>query len=1788
MGESMMDSIGKNRSIFRARATKTLLAVVLAILMIGIPSFLTGGDAVKIVDEASAADRDRGQFVVGLSGELTISTLNPNTYTWMAEAMVIWSLYSSLLQRDVDNTIIGDLAYEWSSTPDGLTWNFKIWDNIYFCDPADPDPTDPVVKESRHLTIDDVIWSLWMYQDNDLSRLHGSMGDAVGSMEKINDYEMNLTLCKPYAPYIDIFTMPILPKYIWEDVNPQSFDNMPPVGSGPWYYATDGLPTTNTVELRRNPNWYMEENCGWQMHAEQIFIVGELEASTAWQDVKAGTIDVMLGVSPSVYVSEAESTPYVLGFAQSQGFVYEFNLNQMTDELRAQLGGTVKSGTNSQLLLIDEVKLAIAMCVDKPTFIHEVLEELGSVATSLVPDVNPWYYEYGSVEGESQIPFDPAAARDILNDAGWKYDALGKDATDTTCPLYRELPTGGYGDPLEFRFYSLNSATEWEEGARMIVNWTRDAGIKLNLELVSGTTLTNYWYAADYDIWLWDWIFGPLNDPCTGVLSVLTTDAIGIDSDVYWSNATFDAMYNESIITMDPAIRREIVDDMQRMAYENMGCQCIAFRKDLYAASTRYWSNYGDWNNTYMLLPDVTFQYLGMRIQPTDNEAPQFDGYTATLTGNMNTAITGFSATVSDDDATTPLRMKWFWGDGSSPSDVAVDETGTVSMSHTYDKDGVYTVYIAVYENGLSNGFDDGFMTWTKATVTVRDMTNGEPVIQEIIVDPADPDTGSEITFSCIATDDEDDPLYYTWNFGDGSILGGQTVTHQFVTATSFTVSVSVDDKHIGAVDRPTMGYAYVVVTSNRAPTITVPDYANKIAKQTYSYTVTASDPDSRDDLLYTWYWGDGTFSVTTTTSADHAYNSRGTYTLTVWVDDQTGLDNHNVSEWGYVSVITMSNKAPVIQDFTITDSTPAATYCGEDLVFVGLASDKDEDPLTITFEFGDGSYYVEHFAGTGSVVECSTTHSYEDAGTHTVYMHASDGAANVSSELSVVVLANDPPEFQEDPATVYGTTNEATSFSVDVIDPNSDTLKYTWYWGDGKMSVTSSPSTTHTYTESSDDDGYVYRVWVDDGKGYNISAAGYAYINAKPILTPLSSISLRLDIIKTYIATVTDPDGDELAITWDFGDSTGFVIDDGSGVTHTFASEGVYTYQVWVDDGFLPSHNVTSSATLTILSSSGNYEPEFTTYPEDMTVSVGETARFYADASDPDEDDLVYTWDFYDDGSVLLVGQDVDYAYDVIGTHTCRVYVDDGMGHNVSATATIEVLADASPVANAGGDMTVPEDTLIMFDGTGSSDDVEVVNWTWTIDELSVTLYGSQPEYEFLDVGIYTVTLVVRDTADQESDPDVITVTVTDATNPAAVADADDTDVDMGDTVTFDGSGSSDNIAVVNWTWILVDGAIMTLYGESPSYQFDTPGTYTVTLVVRDASGLEGTDEIDIIVRDTVAPVAVGEASESEVDMGTVVTLDGSASTDNYDDELDFVWTFEDGVPIELTGESVDYTFENAGVFEITLTVTDDDGNSDIAIVTVTVLDSQSPVADATASATTVTAGATVTFDGTASTDNVAVDSYTWTFTYNGAPVSLDGATASFEFDIAGIYIVTLNVTDAAGNYDTATVTITVQASATDAAPTAVAAVTPTSATVGTSVTFSSTGSSDDIGIVNYTWTFVYEDETVTRYTASFSFTFDAAGTYEVTLTVRDGSGQTDEATVSVTINEETADDDEKTFIEQYGLPIGIVAALAIVALLAIMFMKKGKGGKSSGANDSGVDGIANEEPAPPEDQNL
>ena len=114
------------------------------------------------------------------------------------------------------------------------------------------------------------------------------------------------------------------------------------------------------------------------------------------------------------------------------------------------------------------------------------------------------------------------------------------------------------------------------------------------------------------------------------------------------------------------------------------------------------------------------------------------------------------------------------------------------------------------------------------------------------------------------------------------------------------------------------------------------------------------------------------------------------------------------------------------------------------------------------------------------------------------------------------------------------------------------------------------------------------------------------------------------------------------------------------------------------------------------------------------------------------------------------------------------------------------------------------------------------------------------------------------------------------------------------------------------------------------------------------------------------------------------------------------------------------------------------------------------------------------------------------------------------------------------------------------DVNPTAVALVTPDPAMAGETVTFNGTGSSDDVGIVNWTWTFTDGGTSVELWGQITTYEFvDEFQTVDVTLTVRDGDGNTD--TDMVTLN-------VLGVIQEFAmLAVPVIATIAMVALIGL-----------------------------------
>jgi len=194
----------------------------------------------------------------------------------------------------------------------------------------------------------------------------------------------------------------------------------------------------------------------------------------------------------------------------------------------------------------------------------------------------------------------------------------------------------------------------------------------------------------------------------------------------------------------------------------------------------------------------------------------------------------------------------------------------------------------------------------------------------------------------------------------------------------------------------------------------------------------------------------------------------------------------------------------------------------------------------------------------------------------------------------------------------------------------------------------------------------------------------------------------------------------------------------------------------------------------------------------------------------------------------------------------TSLYFVYDLTTHGVKVTGT-QVLDVIPPLADAGPNQTVNEDTMMTFDGSGSHDNVDIVNYTWTfVDVTSKTLTGMKPTYIFNTPGKYTVTLNVTDAMENWNVSSVL-VTVLDITLPVADTGQNQT-VLQGATVAFDANKSSDNVGIVSYSWNFGDETSQT--GIAATHAYANPGAYVVTLTVKDAAGNAGTAKITINVR--------------------------------------------------------------------------------------------------------------------------------------------------------------------------------------------------------------------------------------------------------------------------------------------------------------------------------------------------
>lgn len=1020
---------------------------------------------------------------------------------------------------------------------------------------------------------------------------------------------------------------------------------------------------------------------------------------------------------------------------------------------------------------------------------------------------------------------------------------------------------------------------------------------------------------------------------------------------------------------------------------------------------------------------------------------------TVNFTSVVNGSTVAFTSTATNPPGSGTLLYSWDFGDGGTST--------LANPSHTYTAGGTFTVILTVTNNcgnavktntvtilippvagfnatntsgcapltvqytSTSNGASTYAWTFLGGTPSTSTAQNPSVVYNSpgtysatlIVTNPAGSDTitqtnivtvsntatasftnsinGTTATFTNTSTN----ATSYAWNFGDGGTSTATNPTHTYATDGAYTVVLSATN---------TCG----TVTASQTVTIVTPPTAGFSANNTTGcapFTVQFNNQSSANATTYAWTFPGGTPSTSTAASPSVTYSTPGTYTVTLTVSNSAG--SNTSTQTNYITVNT----------------TPTA----------GFTSSVNGTNATFTNTSTNATSYSWNFGDGGNSTAANPTHNYATDGVYTVVLSATNGCGTVTSTQTVTIVT--PPTAGFSGTNTTGCAPLTVQFN-NQSSANATTYAWTFPGGSPATSTVQNPSVMYSTPGT-----YSVTLIATNSAGSDTTTLTN-YINAQG--PPSTDFTTSTNV---FVANFTNTTVNGTSYSWNFGDGGSSTLTNPS---HTYAGDGTYTvvltatgpcgtstatHQVvisslpvasftaqqtsgcaplavqfqdqsssnatawnWSFPGGTPSSSTVQNPSVTY-STPGSYTVTLTvsntlgmntsTQTNFITVNQTATAAFSststgltANFTNSSTGATSYLWDFGDGQTSTSANPSHTYATD--GNYSVVLTATNACG-SVTSTHTVAVYTQPSAAFNAN--VTSGCAPLSVQFNNQSSANAQTFAWSFPGGTPSSST-AENPTVVYNTAGTYTVTLIVSNPAGQSTATQASYITVNGA--PAAGF----TGTVAGTTVSFNNLTTN----ATSYAWDFGDGGSSN--EANPAHTYTTDGVYDVTLTATNACGSTTINGQFTIVTPPTASFAAAQTSGCSP---LVVNFHNQSSAN----VSSFAWNFAGGTPATSTEENPTVTYNTAGTYSVTLTVTNAAG-SDTYTLTNYVTVSGVP----TAAFTTTVNASDVSFTN----NTVNGTSYVWDF---GDGNQSTEVAPPHTYTADGVYTVTLTATNECGD---------------------------------------------------------------------------------------------------------------------------------------------------------------------------
>ncbi|MBI2967543.1 MAG: PKD domain-containing protein [Bacteroidetes bacterium] len=789
----------------------------------------------------------------------------------------------------------------------------------------------------------------------------------------------------------------------------------------------------------------------------------------------------------------------------------------------------------------------------------------------------------------------------------------------------------------------------------------------------------------------------------------------------------------------------------------------------------------------------------------------------------------------------------------------------------------------------------------------------------------------------------------------------------------------------------------------------------------------------------YTWDFGDGT-PIDSSFSPTHTFFNPGTYNIILSAFNSVG----NLIGSEINPIYVSGESAP--DSFNMSSNS----LCPGEFLIVNYGA----EAASYQWDFGDGS---------PPVFDQWAFYTYSDSGLYYITLIVETTCGIDTIIQAVTVSPNALPN-----STFIISANPACTGDEIIFEPmNYFGNTYFWNFGDGTTSNFSYEY--HTYNT---DSTYIVSLTVtnmcgNSGTTYDTLVVSSSSVPPVPVFEASLHTACPNVPIDFYY---WNPAASYL---WNFGDGA---IDSFPYTSHSYTNPGNYAVTLTVTNGCGNSNSFTDSVSI-----SNNALPPIPYFTPSLTSACPGQEIYFNTWVTADS----YSWDF-GDGNTDNQPYYTSHSYTASGNYIVTLTVTNSCGNSSSFSRTITINLSVTP--------PVPYFTFSPVlpcpgDEIQFSSWVEADSWLWNFGDGNSSTDFWFTAHSYADTGTYTVTLTVTNICGN-SNSYTKTITVSSATTPPVPYFTSSLqNVCPDESIEF-----YSYVSASTYLWNFGDGTTDSLSWVSHSY--DTTGNFTVTLTITNSCGNSNSWSMNILISDTLTPpVPYFSFYPDSVCPGDSVEFYAWGIAG------DILWDFGDG-----STDSVSYlyhTFDTAGVYSVSLTVTNACGNSSSFSQAVVVSASVTPpIPWFGTSSNTGCPGEEIQFYYWGSTG-----SYLWDFG--------DGNTdtlpfTSHAYSDTGNFAVTFTLTNSCGNSSWSSDIIRITDTLVPLVP--YFGFYPDSVCPGEPIEFYS---------YDYTENLLWNFGDGTYDTLSYLYhTFDSVGTYTVTLTVTNICGNSNSFSQTVNIS--------------------------------------------------------------------